>query len=68
MKTQKEYNVTRTELSDGTIYFIGNDYIVIRDSLISCKRNKLISVEVENITDFKKRLDYIVDNDLTIIL
>ena len=64
MRNTKEYNVNKIELIDGDIYFIGNDFAIFKDKILSFKRKK-INITENNLEDFKKRLDYIIENNLT---
>lgn len=70
MKTTKEYNVSKLEVGDDTFYFLGNDYMVVSDRLITFKKKGITNylMNEEEFKDFKNRLDYIADNDLTITL
>ena len=67
MKSTKEYNVTKLKVGNSCFYFIGNDFIVAGSNFISCRKRK-IAVIIDDIDDFRRRLDYIADNNLTIKL
>lgn len=66
MKNTKEYSVSKTVLSDGTIYFIGNDFMILQNKLVSCSRRKVDIFEVEDIDTFKRYLDKKIENNETI--
>ena len=67
MKNTKEYNVTKMKVGNSYFYFIGNDFIVAGSNFISCRKRK-ITVIIDDIDDFRRKLDFIADNNLKIKL
>ena len=67
MKNTKEYIVTKLKVGNSYFYFIGNDFIVVGSNIISCRKRK-IAVIIDDIDDFKRKLNFIADNNFTITL
>ena len=67
MKNTQEYNVTKLKVGNSYFYFIGNDFIVVGGNFISCRKRK-IAVIIDDIDNFRGKLDFIADNNLTIKL
>lgn len=70
MKNKKEYNVSKLKIGNSYFYFLDNDFIVVGNNFISCKRRKITNnpINKDDFEELKRRLDYISNNDLTITL
>lgn len=67
MRNTKEYSIKKLQVGNSLFYFIGNDFIVVGTNLISCRRRKIADF-TDDFNDFRRRLDFIADNNLTITL
>ena len=62
----KNYKVTRIDVSDEPIYFIGQDYTVTKNKFICHRLKGMFDLSEEENKKITEALDFAIQNDLKI--